>query len=343
MSKVLSFYKRNQTVIWMMAFIAAFYGFLSVRPVPREQTPKTEPVAAKSSPLYMDDKQEDALKKSIEANPWVSLATLAVLVAGIWANISAASRLLRGQPVIPRTREAVSVDWGLKEIFFVFTLLYFAEALLLFIEYLFFHGQKLSEPVKDHLTVLNSLIRDIAVASYVIWFVRKKLAQPLGRIGLFATSLFRDIKTGLLSYVAIIPWLLALLTFLSWVTKFFSYEPPAQPVVELFFKPHSDQYMIFFSIFVAIVGPAIEEIFFRGFTYRGLRSKYGVRVAMIASSAIFALLHMNLMAFLPIFLLGFYLAYLYEKTGSLVPSMTVHMVHNLLMVAITLSIKAVIV
>ena len=57
---------------------------------------------------------------------------------------------------------------------------------------------------------------------------------------------------------------------------------------------------------------------------------------MFATSGIFALLHLNLIAFLPIFILGLCLSFLYEKTGSLVPCMVLHMTHNLIMVGMTL-------
>ena len=93
--------------------------------------------------------------------------------------------------------------------------------------------------------------------------------------------------------------------------------------------------------FVALVGPAIEEVFFRGFTYTAFRNRWGVRWAIVGSAALFALLHMNLIAFIPIFILGVFLAYLYEKTGSLVPSMTVHMTHNFLMVNAALFFKGI--
>ncbi|HXV19228.1 MAG TPA: CPBP family intramembrane glutamic endopeptidase, partial [Candidatus Omnitrophota bacterium] len=98
--------------------------------------------------------------------------------------------------------------------------------------------------------------------------------------------------------------------------------------------------LIYFTFFVAILGPIIEEVFFRGFAYTAFRRKWGVVRGMLASSAVFALMHMNLIAFFPIFVLGIFLAYLFEKTGSLVPSMTVHMVHNLIMVSLTLGFKS---
>ena len=49
---------------------------------------------------------------------------------------------------------------------------------------------------------------------------------------------------------------------------------------------------------------------------------------IIYSSLLFAALHQSLVAFLPIFFLAMVLAYLYEKTGSLWPSIILHMANN---------------
>ena len=188
--------------------------------------------------------------------------------------------------------------------------------------------------------MVNSLLRDIAVAAWVIFLVTKRFRRPLSEIGLTTRNFFKGIWTGLLGYLAVLPVLLALLLFLAWLAKLFSQEPPPQPVVEIYLKESSRRAIVFFSFFVAIVGPMIEEIFFRGFAYPALRSRFGIRMATIGSALIFAAMHMNLMAFFPIFVLGLVLTYLYEKTGSLVPCMTVHILHNLIMVGLLLGFKS---
>jgi len=50
--------------------------------------------------------------------------------------------------------------------------------------------------------------------------------------------------------------------------------------------------------------------------------------ALILSSAFFSLIHQNAFAFLPVFVLGLGLGYLYEKRGTLLPSIALHIVHN---------------
>ncbi|RME41243.1 MAG: CPBP family intramembrane metalloprotease [Caldilineae bacterium] len=78
----------------------------------------------------------------------------------------------------------------------------------------------------------------------------------------------------------------------------------------------------------AVVAPVAEEIFFRGFVFGGLRPRYGWRKAAVVSAALFALLHLTPTAILPIFLLGLIFAYLYQMSGSLWPSILMHMLTN---------------
>jgi membrane protease YdiL (CAAX protease family) len=89
--------------------------------------------------------------------------------------------------------------------------------------------------------------------------------------------------------------------------------------------------LIFSTLIVVILGPVVEEVFFRGFTYNAIKRKWGVKSAIALTSIVFAALHGTLFGFAPILLLGFLLAYMYEKTGSLVPSITIHILHNGLM------------
>ncbi len=81
-------------------------------------------------------------------------------------------------------------------------------------------------------------------------------------------------------------------------------------------------------VVVAIVAPVAEEVFFRGFLYGGLRKRIGVAGAIVASTIFFTALHLSAGLFIPIFVLGLFLAWLYEYTGSLYPGMFLHAANN---------------
>jgi uncharacterized protein len=91
---------------------------------------------------------------------------------------------------------------------------------------------------------------------------------------------------------------------------------------------------------VAVVAPIAEEIVFRGFLYGGLRQRIGVIGAMLVSASFFTALHMSLDLFIPIFVLGIFLAWLYEYTGSLYPGILLHAANNAISVVLLFLLQA---
>lgn len=81
---------------------------------------------------------------------------------------------------------------------------------------------------------------------------------------------------------------------------------------------------------VCVVAPLAEEVFFRGFLYGALR-KRGVPIAALVSGVTFGLAHVasSPIGFVvPLATLGVILALLYERTGSLYPSIALHSLNN---------------
>jgi membrane protease YdiL (CAAX protease family) len=90
-------------------------------------------------------------------------------------------------------------------------------------------------------------------------------------------------------------------------------------------------------LFGAVSAPIIEELFFRGFIFGMYKRRQPRWVAYLGSSILFTLLHvqpgrMNLAQtaglIVGILMLALLLAWLYDRTGSLYPSMLAHAVNN---------------
>ncbi len=80
--------------------------------------------------------------------------------------------------------------------------------------------------------------------------------------------------------------------------------------------------------------PAVcEELTFRGFILTGLQRRFRPRTAVLLSSFLFSLLHMNVFQFVPTFLLGVVLAYLTTRCGSILPAVLFHVLYNTLLLA----------
>ena len=80
---------------------------------------------------------------------------------------------------------------------------------------------------------------------------------------------------------------------------------------------------------IVVVAPVVEEIFFRGFVFGGLRPRYGWQQAAVISAALFAAIHLPLWTtLLPHLVFGYLLAYLYERSNSIWPGILMHALIN---------------
>lgn len=104
------------------------------------------------------------------------------------------------------------------------------------------------------------------------------------------------------------------------------------PVTEILTSGVTAPELIWVLLVLCVVVPVAEEIFFRGFVYRGLRARWGVLTAALASAAFFGVVHLEIVHFLPIFVLGVVVAYTFQRTGSLVPAIVIHALNNVVAV-----------
>jgi CAAX protease family protein len=83
-------------------------------------------------------------------------------------------------------------------------------------------------------------------------------------------------------------------------------------------------------LLIVIAAPVSEEICFRGMLFGGLRTRLPRLAAALISALIFGALHAltGISAVPPLIFFGFILALLYEKTGSIVPGIILHMLNN---------------
>lgn len=82
-------------------------------------------------------------------------------------------------------------------------------------------------------------------------------------------------------------------------------------------------------ITAVVIAPVVEEVFFRGFIFAGFRQRYGWQKAALISSALFAFVHLQPLAFIPLFILGYVFAFLYHRSNSIWPGILMHFIVNL--------------
>jgi membrane protease YdiL (CAAX protease family) len=80
-----------------------------------------------------------------------------------------------------------------------------------------------------------------------------------------------------------------------------------------------------------VLAPVFEELAFRGLLYAALRRRLGFMSSALVSASLFAIAHgYGLIGCISVLWSGFLWAWVYEKTGSLVPGMIAHSLNNLL-------------
>jgi uncharacterized protein len=101
-------------------------------------------------------------------------------------------------------------------------------------------------------------------------------------------------------------------------------EPEQEDIAEAF-GPVPVQVLL-----IVIAAPISEEICFRGMLYGGLREKLPRVGAALIAGLVFGALHAltGISAVPPLIAFGFVLCLLYEKTGSVVPGILLHMLNN---------------
>lgn len=97
-----------------------------------------------------------------------------------------------------------------------------------------------------------------------------------------------------------------------------------------------EQGWLWLVVLAVFVAPLCEEFLFRALIYRGLRQSSRFAVAAVASAAIFAVVHPPL-AFIPVFVLGVVSAWGFERSGSIMTSVTAHMVHNMIALTVVMA------
>jgi len=140
-----------------------------------------------------------------------------------------------------------------------------------------------------------------------------------------------------ITFLAAMPTLLILNLGWTLLLETFGFDTSKQELVDLFANSDSIPLIITMSILAVIIAPLAEEIIFRAGFFRFLRSRTPTWIAYALPSAVFASLHGNLVAFVPLTALGIIFSYAYERTGNIRVPIIAHSLFNLHTILLILS------
>jgi membrane protease YdiL (CAAX protease family) len=294
--------------------------------------------------LYEVGKEKKKLAEYVAAVDESNVATIIkvgvfFLIYAIAALIGAVNLLIqlgliarRGQPA----PDAVRLDVPLKTLLAVFVGWFSAYLMLSTLAHLViaqFPGITKQPNLVAFSTAVSYIVSNIS-APLLIYFLVLKPQNISFFEGLrlkMRTSTAGPIKivfSGLLAWCTAIPLvLLALLIATQYLGTGRSDNPVIGQIVQAAAAANPIAIMLFY-LTLGVLAPFFEEILFRGFLYGSLKPRIGTPLALLASAGLFALIHFDKGGVLMLFAIGFVLAYTFEKTRSLVPSMIAHGLWN---------------
>lgn len=351
LAEIRKFLNKNRLYAWMLVFVILFSAGVNIFSSSPKYEAKKKERAVQSKALYgqiqdrlkvneaklkvlMSTRKDLTLKMGAFAFGLIGAFLFGLGLLSIFVNAAYKNRRLLESRI-----DISSCRWGLSDVAKVMILFLFLSQSLFILQFGIINALGLKKYDGGLSGVLNTTIMDLFVLFVIIYMVREYHKGSLRALGLKCGGFFKNIAAGIAGYMATIPILFVILLITMGLIKITNFKPPMEPVFEIFFEEKRTYVLSYLSIFVALVGPIVEEVFFRGFAYPAVKKRIGRWKAIILVSGFFALLHTNLVGFLPIFILGVLLVALYERTGSLVPSIAVHMLHNSLMVYLMFFVK----
>jgi membrane protease YdiL (CAAX protease family) len=193
--------------------------------------------------------------------------------------------------------------------------------------------------------LLNLNISNIDNLTFSIFYGIQVLLM-FGVVWFFAIywrrSGFRDLgfryysigKTIWYTFLSLILIFIVSFVYVLILQKVFGIDAPASKIDELVASGNVSGNILI--VVTAVIAPLCEEVYFRGFLYPAFRKSFGVVVGIFLSSVVFAAAHLDLYSFFPIMIIGWILAFMYEKTKSIFPVIFLHSIYNLTLILILL-------
>ncbi len=185
--------------------------------------------------------------------------------------------------------------------------------------------------VEDDATALSvllaaSIFLELLLLFTAVWFSVRKYGAPWATLGLRLPERGAFLLTiGLAIAGLVIVYVYFGLLSLAGVK-------PETDVPEEAYKHIGP--LVILGIISLAMAPVIEEVFFRGFIFGGLKGRWGTLLAAAASAFLFGAAHLGnpgtVYVVVPIALVGALFAYGYLYSGSLLPGMAAHLLFNFL-------------
>jgi uncharacterized protein len=179
--------------------------------------------------------------------------------------------------------------------------------------------------------LLTAIAFQGSLAGFTLLWVAFRYRPWVPALGLRSERTARDVAVGAWAGAAIfVGAAFLVLPVLMFLWELVSGRPPPQinqPILPL--DPTPAQ-IVLSVIAVIVAAPLGEELFFRGFLFGSLRSRFSFLPAAGISGLVFGLFHVQPLLVAVMVIVGIALAFLYERRRSLAVCIAAHAIFNLI-------------
>ena len=196
---------------------------------------------------------------------------------------------------------------------------------------------------RDHLVMSIGAVLTMAA---MMFLAHVHFARRLKGFGLNIKTITKDFIMAIANLLAIWPLMMAAITVTMFVAESIwgqDYQMQQHQQLKIITEYPELPIRIMIVFVAVVIAPPLEEMLFRGFIQTTIRSYFNIKnnawPAIAASSVFFAIMHADPGHWPALFVLGLCLGYSYEKSGSLLRPIFIHLFFNAYSVATALFIE----
>lgn len=305
------------TISLFMVFVSLADAVSNQEEIPEEASEIVDPAGAEQ--LFNAE--------TFSEHPWkwflggtVILAS-SFFVAGLVMLFAIFMRKALGYPIL-RSSWRFEPKWKLADVEYL---------TLFYLLVIFLGGPLLLEGGKaiDQLSrwaILAILQSSVMIAIYILVKHRQDDAAPA--LGLTSKNLGRNIWIGFAAFLSYLPVFAAIVIAQFYLFKRLGLRITPQAPVRIFTETDSMSAMVALVFMAVVLAPFLEELFFRSFLQGMLKKYCGSSAAIFGTALFFGAFHMNFYSLVPLFVIGIFLGYIYDRTQSYAAPVVLHMCWN---------------
>jgi membrane protease YdiL (CAAX protease family) len=250
---------------------------------------------------------------------WTVLGSL-ILLTGAFVYITLIRQInARRSTAVPGPDIAPTKNFGLPEAFL-------ATGLVVFLLISVTASFERRDPARlDEHSLRANFLFTLLIVCFIAGFLKLRRIDIDSLAGFSRTTLKRALSTAVVLLLAATP---LILLGEALTQNAFGSGSSKQEIVDLFNTSSTIGQRVAIIVLAVVVAPISEEFIFRFFIYGVVRRYFGVAIALVFNSLLFAAAHIHLPSAVPLFVLGSCFTLAYEWSGSILVCMAMHALFN---------------